>query len=47
MKAEAVALVVGMGLLTLAAALIDVRLGLAVGGVLLIVSALDFRGVRR
>jgi hypothetical protein len=46
-RAEVLALVLGLLLLTLAAATYDWRLGLAVAGALLIVSAVDFRGVRR
>lgn len=46
-RAEAIALLSGMLLLCLAALLVDVRLGLGLAGVFLILSALDVRGLRR
>ena len=47
MKAELVALLAGMALLVLGAASIDWRLGVLTAGAILILSAVDFRGVRR
>lgn len=46
-RAEPLALLAGMALLTVAALLVDVRLGLALAGLLLILSTVDLRGLRR
>ena len=46
-RLETWALVLGMVMLALGAGLFDVRLGLLAAGVMLILSAVDFRGVRR
>lgn len=46
-RLEVLLIALGMVLLAAAAVLYDLRLGLAVSGALLIVSAVDFRGARR
>lgn len=46
-RLELAAVVMGMMLLALGAAAYDWRLGLLALGVLLIISAVDFRGVRK
>ena len=47
MRYEPYVVAAGMVLLALGVAAFDLRLGIAVAGVLLIASAVDFRGVRR
>lgn len=46
-RVESIVLLAGMALLAIAAAAVDLRLGLATAGLFLIVSTVDIRGVRR